>query len=206
MTNAEKRAAVGGFLWIVAAVQFTVAQFVVAAQWRTPYSWHDNHVGDLGNAAVSPLAGVMNGSFILAGLLTVSGLGLLRSFWPETGTATAGMLLWVLAGAGKVLVGAALADENLALRLIGSLYLPLGCLAMLLLGLATWRGRLGVFGLAMAGLGLLGLALSVFAPELLGFGAAERLAGCPADVWLFVVGGAALLPGRESAQVLAEVP
>ncbi|GAA3434772.1 hypothetical protein [Kutzneria kofuensis] len=76
MTSAEKRAAVGGFLWIVAMVQYFVAQIAVAAHWRTPYSWRDNYISDLGNTdcgaflatyVCSPLAGVMNASFIVAG-------------------------------------------------------------------------------------------------------------------------------------------
>jgi hypothetical membrane protein len=206
MTNAEKCAAVGGFLWIVAAVQCFVAQVVVAADWRPPYDWWDNGVSALGDTTYSPLAVAMNASLIIAGLLVVSGLGLMRSRWPETALATAGLMLWVLAGAGKVLAGAVPENENLAVHLVGTLYLPVADVAILLLGLASRRTRLGVFGIMMAALGLLGLALSAFAPELLGVGGAERLAGYPAEVWLFVVGGAALLPSRRSGEMLAQVP
>jgi hypothetical membrane protein len=215
MTSAEKRAAVGGFLWIVAAVQYFAAQFVVAAQWRTPYSWWDDNIGDLGNTACgqflghyvcSPLAGLMNASFIGAGLLTVAGAGLLHSVWPETGLATAGLLLWVVAGAGKVLVGVAPENENLSVHLMGALSIPVGSVAILLLALTSWRTGLGVFGIVVALLGFLGTALTFAAPGFIGVGGAERLAGYPGVVWLLVVGAAALLPRRESAQVLAQVP
>lgn len=215
MTSADKRAAVGGFLWIVAAVQYFVAQFVVAAQWRTPYSWWDNSVGDLGNTACgrftagyvcSPLAGVMNASFIIAGLLTIAGVGLMSSVWPETTLASVGVLLWILAGAGQVLVGVTPENDNLSMHLIGALGVPLGSLAILVLGLASRTTTLGVFGILTALVGFLGMALSVFAPEFIGAGGAERLAGYPGEIWLFVVGAAALLPGGASAEVLAEVP
>lgn len=214
MTSAEKRAAVGGFLWILAMVQYIVAQFVVAAQWRPPYSWWDNYISDLGNTGCgqfmanyvcSPLAGVMNASFIIAGLLTVAGVGLLRSVWPETGMATVGVLLWILAGAGKVLVGVAPENENISLHLIGALNIPLASVAILVLALASRRSGLGVFGIVVAVVGLAGLALSIFAPDFMGVGGAERLAGYPADIWLFVVGGAALLPRRASASASAEM-
>jgi hypothetical membrane protein len=216
MTSAEKRAAIGGFLWIVAMVQYFVAQFVVAAQWRAiPYSWRDNYISDLGNTrcgdfmatyVCSPLYGLMNASFIIAGLLVVAGVGLLRSVWPDTGPATVGVLLWILAGAGKVLVGVAPENEDLPLHLIGALNLPLASVAILVLALTTRHTRLGMFGIVVAVFGLLGTAMSIFAPELLGVGGAERLAGYPGDIWVFVVGGAALLPKRASAEVLAEVP
>jgi hypothetical membrane protein len=215
MTSAEKRAAVGGFLWIVATVQYFVAQIAVAAHWRTvPYSWRDNYISDLGNTecgdfmatyVCSPLYGMMNASFIVAGLLTIAGLGLLRSIWPDNGMATVGVLLWILTGAGKVLVGVAPENENLGLHMIGVLNLPLGSVAILLLALTVRHTRLGMFGIVCAAFGLLGTAMSLFAPELLGVGGAERLAGYPGDIWVFVVGAAALLPRRRSAEVLAEV-
>ncbi|GAA3434787.1 hypothetical protein [Kutzneria kofuensis] len=78
----------------------------------------------------------MNASFIVAGLLTVAGVGLLLSVWPDTNTATVGVLLWILAGAGKVLVGWPPANENLPLHQIGTVNLPLGSVAILLLALA----------------------------------------------------------------------
>ncbi|MFC0434060.1 DUF998 domain-containing protein [Kutzneria buriramensis] len=215
MTNAERRAAIGGFLWIVASVQYFVAQFVVAAQWHPPYSWRDNSIGDLGNTACgqfmsnhvcSPLAGVMNGAFILAGLLTITGVALLRSVWPVTGTASLGVLLVILAGAGKVLVGATPENEDPWLHMIGVVNLPLGTVAVLLLGLSIRHTRVGMFGVVVAAFGLLGAVLMLFAPELLGVGGAERLAGYPAEIWLFVAGGAALLPRSSSAEVLAQMP
>jgi hypothetical membrane protein len=214
MTSAQKRAAVGGFLWITAMVQYFVAQVAVAAHWRVPYSWRDNYISDLGNTTCgefmgnyvcSPQYGMMNASFIIAGLLTIAGVGLLRSVWPDTGVATVGVLLVILTGAGKVLVGVAPENENLALHLIGALNLPLGSVAILVLALTIRHTRLGMFGVVCAVFGLLGLAMSLFAPQLLGVGGAERLAGYPADIWVFVTGGAALLPRRRSAEVLAEV-
>jgi hypothetical membrane protein len=215
MTNAERRAAIGGFLWIVASVQYFVAQFVVAAQWRPSYSWRDNSIGDLGNTACgqfmgnhvcSPLAGLMNGALILAGLLTITGVALLRSTWPATGTASLGVLLMILAGAGTVLVGATPENEDPWLHVIGVLNLPLGTVAVLLLGLSVRHTRVGMFGVVVALFGLLGVALMFFAPEVLGVGGAERLAGYPAEIWLFVAGGAALLPRSSSAEVLAQMP
>jgi hypothetical protein len=38
----------GAVMWIAGPVQYLIAQFVVQAAWRTPYSWMVNPLSDLG--------------------------------------------------------------------------------------------------------------------------------------------------------------
>ena len=212
MANVERRAAIGGFVWIVAVVQYFEFQFVTAANWIPPYSWTANYISDLGNTSCgmsalphqaartvcSPLFGLMNTSFVAAGVLTILGTVLLWRSWTSTGRTAIALVLLVLAGAGKVLVGLVPEDVNVSLHLLGALNLPLTSVAILLLALSS-PGGMRTFGLVMAVLGLVGFVLSIagqFGGSALylglGPGGAERLAGYPGDVWMFAVGAAAL--------------
>ena len=76
----------GGAAWILATLQYAVAQVVVAAAWHHPhYSWLGNYISDRGNTACgqftvphgtpsyvcSPLHSAMNASFIITGSPTI---------------------------------------------------------------------------------------------------------------------------------------
>jgi hypothetical membrane protein len=110
----------GGAAWIVATLQYAVVQLVVAAAWHhPPDSWLSNYISDLGNTACgpfkvphgtpayvcSPMHSAMNASFIIAGILTIAGAVLLRHFWPRSRGTTVALVLWVITGLGKIVVG-----------------------------------------------------------------------------------------------------
>src|SRR3954451_20887194 len=70
-------AVTGGIAFVLATVQYAVAQIVAASAWNPPYDWMKNFISDPGNTACgpfsvhgpatyvcSPLHAVMNGSFI----------------------------------------------------------------------------------------------------------------------------------------------
>jgi len=98
-TSDRTRAVVGGLLWVLAIVQYFLAQLVVAAAWSTPYSLQDNYISDLGNTdcgmfalphgqptyVCSPSHGLMNLSFITLGVLAIAGAILLLVGLPATG-------------------------------------------------------------------------------------------------------------------------
>jgi hypothetical membrane protein len=209
----------GGLAWVVGTLQYAACQAVVAAAYVGPYSLHDNYISDLGNTACGPFAvphgvpmavcspahAVMNASFVAIGVLTIVGAVLLRPLWPAGRLATAGVVLWVVAGLGKIVVGLVPENADAGLHLVGAFNIPLGSVAILLLSLAVRRTAPGLarFGVVLAALGLLGTVLSTagqFAPALylgLGVGGAERLAGYPGNLWVLVVGVLAVARSRQ---------
>jgi Protein of unknown function (DUF998) len=105
---------------VLATTQYAIAQLVAASAWNPPYSWSNNYISDLGNTTCamfavphagatyvcSPLHPVMNSSFIIAGILTITGAALLNRLWPARQLTTIALVLWILAGLGKIVVGA----------------------------------------------------------------------------------------------------
>jgi hypothetical membrane protein len=81
------RAATGAAFYVVATLQYAIAQIVAASAWDPPYDWAKNYISDLGNTGCgmfamphatpqyicSSLNVVMNASFILSGLLIIAG-------------------------------------------------------------------------------------------------------------------------------------
>jgi hypothetical membrane protein len=212
---------VGGLAWVLGNLQYIVCQIVAAAAWTIPYSLHNNFISDLGNTMCGPFAvphgapievcspehAVMNASFVTIGILTMVGAVLLRRFWPSGGLATAGTVLWVVAGLGKIVVGLVPENADTGLHLLGAFNIPIGSVAILLLSFAVRRvaPRLTAAGVVLAVLGLVGTILSTagqFSPALylgLGVGGSERLAGYPGNLWMLIVGVLALpQPGRRS--------
>lgn len=205
----------GAAAWILGVLQYLAVQVVVAGRWNTPYSWKNNFISDLGNTACGPFSvphgepayvcspahTLMNVSFVLAGILTAVGALLLRPLWRPSRAVRAGVVLWVIAGLGKIVVGLVPENTNINLHLLGALNLPLGSIAILLLSRASgglpkpWR----VAGLLLAGIGLVGTVLSLagqfHGPDAYlgaGVGGAERLAGYPANLWCLLIGSLAL--------------
>jgi hypothetical membrane protein len=206
----------GGALYIAATFQYAVAQIVVAASWNPPYDWFDNYISDLGNTACgmfavphatpafvcSPLHAVMNASFVLSGLLVIACTGLLWGAWPGRKMMAGSQVLWIVAGLGKLGVGLAPENRNIALHTVAALNIPVGSAAVLLLSLAILRQRraLALVGLGLFAMALIGTVSSIAAqfagPALLfglGVGGMERLASYPANVWLVALGSIAIL-------------
>jgi hypothetical membrane protein len=203
-------AVIGAVLWIVNTIQYGAAQLVVAAAWHTHYSWTGNYISDLGNTqcgpfavhgtptyVCSPLHAVMNGSFVLSGVLTLVGTILLWRSWPPSRRTTVALVLWLVAGVLKVVVGLAPENTISGLHLLGAANLPLLSVAIVLLSSAIHRTRRGlaIFGLVVGSVGLAGAILSTAAQTAgsaldlgLGNGGMERLAGYPGNAWMTVVG------------------
>jgi hypothetical membrane protein len=207
----------GGAAWTAATLQYALAQIVVAAAWHhPPYSWLGNYISDLGNTACgrfavphgtasyvcSPLHSAMNASFIIAGILTIAGAVLLRRFWPPGRGTTVALVLWVITGLGKIVVGLVPENMNIGLHLLAAFNIPVGCVAILLLSLSARHGSraVSVTGLLLAVVGLVGTALST-AAEFAGssldlglrVGGMERVADYPGALWILMIGIIAVL-------------
>ncbi len=209
----------GAAAWIVGVLQYFVCQVVVAAQWKTSYSWTHNFISDLGNTACGPFAlphgpaayvcspahTTMNVSFIVSGILAAAGMVLLRPLWAEQRSVTVAFWLWIVSGAGKVLVGLVPENTDVTLHTLGALNMPLGGLAVLLLSRRTaglgqpWRRA----GLALGRVGLIGATLSItgqFTTHLpWGAGLSERLASYPSNAWMLLIAALALTRSRSTA-------
>lgn len=194
----------GGICWI-ATLEFFAAQAIAQAAWEgSDYSLAGNAISDLGVTACgrisiagqpgyycSPLHGLMNASFSATGILMLLGLYLTMPIWPARRLARWGIVLFTLAGIGKILVGLAPGNVNYGLHSLGSLGIIFANIGMIFLGSAVsgtndrWISRLSVL------LGILGIIGEVFflAHRALGSaGAAERIADYPAFAWMIVLG------------------
>jgi hypothetical membrane protein len=200
----------GGAVFVVSTIQYGIAQVVAASAWDPAYSWTDNFISDLGNTSCgafavhgatsyvcSPLHGVMNASFVVGGLLTITGTLLLWNAWPARPMATAALVLWLASGVLKIVVGVAPENTIASLHLLGALNLPLQSIAIVLLSVVILRDQrtLAGFGLVVGVVSLAAACLSTAAqtagPALnlgLGAGGMERLAGYPGNLWMAVVG------------------
>ncbi len=199
------KARIGYTAWIAGVLQFFVVHGVVEAAWAKPYSWARNNISDLGNAhcamqwepepryICSPEHQLMNGSFVVLGVLLVVGTALTGTLWRTGAAAAAARILLAGSGAGFVLAGLAPADVHENQHVLGALLIMgTGNIGLLLTGigladevpvrLRRMTGLLGVAAIAAFGLFLSGHYLG------LGMGGMERVAAFPALVWALVVG------------------
>jgi len=202
-------------IWIL-AVQFFIAQVVVQLAWTTPFSLKQNFISDLGNTTCapyppdsssyvcSPWHACMNASFILLGLIILSGLALGRSAFPRGWFRATGLTLLALAGAGIIAVGLFPENENIGLHRLGAAgHFVLGNLAMAMLGIALTRANergaelkqrrkrplLAIYSIVSGAVGLAATALFITDHYLgLGIGGMERVAAYPLPLWLIVAG------------------
>lgn len=218
-TGSRVREIAGAVCWLVGVVQYFVTQFVVAGAWTTPYSLVNNFISDLGNSqcgmfavphgtpsyVCSPEHGLMNASFSLAGLLTLAGVVLLWRAWPRRPLVTTALVVFLVAGVLRTMVGLVPENANFTLHLLAAFNIPVAAVAILLLSIAVWRTRraLAATGVVLAVLSLFGTVLSI-AGEYggaalylgLGVGGTERLAGYPGNLWMVIVALAILLAPR----------
>jgi hypothetical membrane protein len=222
MTRLDSRArilaTVGATIWIFNTLQYGAAQLVVAAAWHTGYSWSGNYISDLGNTrcapfavhgtptyVCSPLHALMNGSFVLSGVLTLAGTILLWRVWPSRTLTTAALGLWLAAGVLKIVVGLAPENANAGLHLLGAANLPIQSAGIVLLGVSLWPSQhaLAPISMVVGGVGLVGAVLTSLAQTTssafdlgLGNGGMERVAGYPGSIWMALVGLAVLHAAR----------
>lgn len=114
LTN-KKKAEIGMLIW-AANLQWFIVQFIVSLSWKNPgYSWKNNMVSDLGNTVISPLAGLMNFSFVLTGILSVFGAFFLRKFLFKNIQGIFVLILLTAGAIGIIMVG--LDPENLRIKI-----------------------------------------------------------------------------------------
>src|SRR6187200_2314908 len=154
-SHAAWRVRLGAWLW-VAAVQFYIAQPLVAVAWTAPYSLTQNYISDLGNtecaqavagtrSVCSPWHGLMNVSFVLVGITMAAGaIFAWPAFLPGVARSSA-TVVFVIAGVGGMLVGLHPENEATEYHYAGAaVNFIAGNIALILYGLAT-SSRDGTF-------------------------------------------------------------
>jgi hypothetical membrane protein len=150
-----------------------------------------NWISDLGTAD-SPLHWVMNGSFVLQGVLISVGALLMRRLFPAKWSFRLSLLLFLISGLGVLVVGLVPADKIAQVHRVAALvHLVAGNLAMILMGLAmiAAAARMRFRGVITLFAGLLGLtALALLSLGEKDVGTFERLAAYPLTLWLTWMG------------------
>jgi len=195
----------GAIAWIL-ALQFFLAQIIVAFAWSTPFSLAARFISDLGNTACafypsgsntfvcSPLHLGMNASFMLLGLTMITGAVLTRDAFSPGWQRAAAIVLFAMAGFGVILVGLYPENENITRHATGAgLNFVAGNLSLVLFGVAlspiARRRSLSRFSIAAGTLGMVATGLFVSERYLgLGPGGMERLAAYPIPIWQIVTG------------------
>jgi hypothetical membrane protein len=117
-TLIEKYPYTGSLLWVL-CIQYFVVTLVVERSWHTTYSFLDNSISDLGNTACgiysnrlisnsyvcSPRHTLMNMSFILTGILMISGALFTYPLFKKSKANLIGFTCIALGGLGAILVG-----------------------------------------------------------------------------------------------------
>ena len=163
-------AKVGACLWLL-CFQFFVAEQIARLGWTGHYSMRRNYISDLGAHSGSPLHWLMNGSFVLQGLLISFGAVLLRRLIPSIAVA-----LLALAGLGVLVVGLVPEDTNARLHLLGAAANFLGGNLAIILLARHWKSWLTF---AAGSIGLLASLVLAFHGMGADTGTVERLAAYP---------------------------
>jgi hypothetical membrane protein len=182
---------------------YSVTQYDISALGVTECGPYTNGSGGLTFYACSPLHVVMNAGFILLGVLTIAGVLLTRSTWPQRGLASVGMALVAVSGLGAILSGLSPANVNLGFHVLGALLNFLtASVGLLLLGLGARRrnGWLAAWSIAL-GLTTIGGLILYNSQTFLGLGPGgmERVIGYPSVVWAIGLGAALLVSARRAA-------
>jgi hypothetical membrane protein len=123
----------GAYLWSF-CFQFFVAEQIARLGWTGHYSMALDYISDLG-AIRSPLHWVMNGSFVLQGLLIFFGAVLVGPFFPPRWVYRVVLVLLAVAGVGVLFVGLFPEDSDFRLHILGAVaHFFGGNVAMVLLG------------------------------------------------------------------------
>lgn len=215
----DKQVVAGAACWLL-VIAFFVDQVIVQAATTLPYSINGNLISDLGitvcgpftnggyHADVcSPLHGLMDGTFVVVGLLQVIGAIMTRKAWPLP-HAYPGLALLAVGGIGLAVAG--LAPENVNLSLHGnaaSLGIDALNIGTIILGAALLRANpwLGSITLLAGILGIAGAIIFFHSLAGIPIGTAERLAVYPSLAMVVVLGVYLLVKATYSAHD-AETP
>jgi hypothetical membrane protein len=179
----------GAIAWLL-TLQFFVVETVVQLQTGAGYSRADDVISALGTSeSAAPV--LMNGSFVLQGLLIAAGAVLLRPALAGLGGRLVPAFL-TAAAVGVVLVGLFPLGSQDDLHQAGAgLHFVGGGLGLLALAYAV-RPRSEALGTALALLGLLSTAMTVFfalgITDFLGEGGTERASAYPIPIGLALAG------------------
>jgi hypothetical membrane protein len=176
----------------VLTLQFFVVEAIVQLRYTGPYSRADNLISDLG-ASASPARSAMNASFVVQAALILAGVVLLLPALRGVAARLAQALL-ALCAIGVLMVGVWPEGTVSGLHTAGTvLYLAGGTVGLLALAYAV-RSRSEPLGTALAVLGLVGAATTIFfadgVTEYLGRGGTERVAAYAVPVGLALAGAA----------------
>jgi hypothetical membrane protein len=190
----------GACAWLL-TLQFFVVEAVAESRYTGAYSRADDVISALG-AADSAARQLMNASFVAQGALILGGALLLRPALLRGAAQVAPVLLGA-AAVGVLLVGVFPTDGNATMHAIGAvLYLVGGGLGLIALAY-TVRPRSEALGTALALLGLVGTAATVFfltgVTSFLGGGGTERAAAYVLPMGLALAGVALWRLGRRPA-------
>lgn len=204
----------GTILWLL-CFQFFIAEQTARFACTTPYSMRSNVISDLGavhcgpvsaaahgatHVVCSPLYWLMNGSFMLQGLLIFFGAILLRRFFPGARRYTVALVLLAISGLGVLVVGLAPEDVHPTPHILGAAANFIGGgLGMLLVGIAILRD--GSASRTMGWLSVIAGTICLLATAMLtsrgtamwsglnwGVGTVERFAAYPLPMWLTGMG------------------
>jgi len=192
----------GALGWVL-TLQFFVVEAIVQLRYTGPYSRADNTISDLG-ASVSPAHSAMNASFVVQAALILVGVALLLPAFRGVSARLAQALL-ALCAIGVLLVGVWPEGTASALHTTGAvLYLAGGAAGLLALAYAV-RSRSEALGTALAVLGLVGAAATIFfadgVTEYLGRGGTERVAAYVIPVGLALAGAALWWMSRAAGEL-----
>ena len=184
---------------------YLVAEIAVAGKVSAPYSWMNNTISDLGATTCtsieypfgpvpvcSPWHPLLNGSFVIFGLLLALG-GVLLWRWFGSGVlATLSAVLWAISGLSSAATGLVPLDQNLPLHTLVSLPVFVAQpLAMVVTALAI-RARhrsLSLLGLGLGSVSLVAAVVFLSNDTSAEFGGLlERLALWPCFPWLPLLG------------------
>ena len=182
---------------------YSVSQYDISALGVTECGPYTNGSGGLTFYACSPLHVVMNAGFILLGVLTIAGVLLTRSIWPQRRLTSVGVALVAVSGLGAILSGLFPANVNLGFHVLGALLNFLtASVGLLLLGLGARKrnGWLAAWSIALGLTTIAGLILYNSQNFLgLGPGGMERVLGYPSVIWAIGLGAALLVSARRAA-------
>ncbi|HYW52266.1 MAG TPA: DUF998 domain-containing protein [Gemmatimonadaceae bacterium] len=201
---------IGAIAWLL-AVQFFVAQVVVATAWPRPFSLRFDYISDLGNTVCGPYpAGsthlvcspwhlAMNVSFMVLGVTMILGAWLTRDAFPPGWVRTLARVLFAVAGVGVFVVGVYPENTDNERHVLGAGFnFVAGNIAMIVYGLAlaqrpSTHRALMIISILAGVLGMLGTLLFITGHFLgIGLGGMERVAAYPMTVWQMVAGASLL--------------
>ncbi len=199
---------IGAIAWMVQP-GYVLIELIVAAASTVPYSFGDQTISDLGAvtcteivypagpvSVCSPLHPLLNGSFVVFGLLIAVGALFLHRALPRGRAILAATVIWVAVGVSTVATGLVPLDVDLGLHSLVALPSLVGApiaLAFLAVGLWASNRALAVGLASAAAVSLLGAVVFLATAASREWGGVwERLGFWPTYLWLPVVAGVLL--------------